>query len=57
MWIDEKEGNAKWRDSEELEIGQLKEYESFKSLGKGAILPDGYTIIPCHFVYDIKHDG
>ncbi len=32
-------------------------YDSFKSLGKGAPIPEGYTKIPCHFVYDIKHCG
>ena len=56
LWIDEKTSNTKWVDSEKLEIGQLKEYVSSKSLGKGAPVPDGYTLIPCHFIYDVKHD-
>ena len=55
--IDEKHGDTKWIDAEQLEIKQLMEYESFKDLGKGASLPEGYTKIPCHFVYDVKHDG
>ena len=57
MWIDEKTGNRKWHDSEALEVGQLLGYDSFRDMGKGTPVPEGYTLIPCHFVYDIKHDG
>jgi len=57
MWIDEEAGNSKWAKSEALEVSQLLEYDSFEDLGKGAPIPDGYQKIPCHFVYDIKHDG
>ena len=57
MFIDEKNGNTKWRDSEELEMKQLFEYETFEDLGKGAPIPDGYQKIPCHMVYAVKHDG
>ena len=55
--IDEKYGNTKWQDAEKLEIKQLFEYEAFEDKGLGADLPIGYTKIPCHFVYDVKHDG
>ena len=55
--IDEKYGNTKWQDAERLEIKQLFEYEAFEDIGLGAPLPKGYTKIPCHFVYDVKHDG
>ena len=57
VFIDEKNGNTKWQDAEVIEVDQLKEYTAFKSLGLGAKVPDGYQKIPCHFVYDIKHDG
>ena len=57
MKIDERDGNTKWADSERLETKQLADYECFKDLGKGAPVPEGYTKIPCHFVYDVKHDG
>ena len=40
-----------------MEVSQLLGYDSFESLGKGAPIPEGYTKIPCHFVYDIKHCG
>ena len=57
VFIDEKNGNTKWQDSEKLEIGQLDEYNTFKSLGKNAPVPPGFQKIPCHMVYDVKHDG
>ena len=55
--IDEKNGNTKWQDSEKLEIQQLNDYSTFRSLGKGAPVPEGYTKIPCHMIYDVKFDG
>ena len=39
-----------------LEIKQLMDYESFKDPGENAPVPEGYTKIPVHFVYDVKHD-
>ena len=55
--IDRKNGNTHWQDAEKLEVAQLKEYEVFRSQGPGGKLPEGYKIIPCHMVYDVKHDG
>jgi hypothetical protein len=55
--IDEKFGNTKWQDAEKLEIKQLFEYESFEDKGLGAPIPEKFTKIPTHFVYDVKHDG
>ena len=57
VMIDEREGNRKWQDSEELELGQLFEYNTFESLGLNAPTPEGYKKIPCHMVYDVKWDG
>ena len=57
MWIDEKNGTTKFADAEAFELKQLQGYDSFKDLGKGAPVPEGYKAIPCHFVYDVKHDG
>ena len=57
VMIDEREGNRKWQDSEELELKQLFDYDTFKDLGKGIPTPDGYKQIPCHMVYDVKWDG
>ena len=55
--INEREGNTKWQDSETLEIDQIKEYDTFEDLGKDAPIPEGYKLIPCHIVYDVKWDG
>jgi hypothetical protein len=55
--IDEREGNTKWQDSEDLEIYQLMEYNTFDILDAGSSVPHGYTKIPCHMVYDVKFDG
>ena len=55
--IDKKFGNTRWVDVEKLEIKQLMEYEAFEDLGLDAPTPAGYTKIPVHFVYDVKHDG
>ena len=57
VFIDEKNGNTKWQDSEKLELQQLKDYDTFRDLGLGAPTPEGYTKIPCHIIYDCKHDG
>ena len=55
--LDFKNGNTSWADAEKKEITQLMDYESFIDLGLNAPAPDGYKKIPCHFVYDMKHDG
>ena len=57
VFIDERVGNTKWQDAEKLELKQLFEYDTFKDLGKGAPIPDGYQKIPCHMIYAVKHDG
>jgi hypothetical protein len=57
VFIDEKCGNTMWQDAEKLEISQLFEYDTFKDLGKGTPIPEGYQKIPCHMVYAVKHDG
>ena len=57
VFIDEKNGNTKWQDSEKLEIQQLADYDTFQDLGKGTPIPEGHQKIPCHMVYDVKYDG
>lgn len=55
--IDEKSGKTLWQDAEKLEVDQLFEYATFEDQGLQVPVPDGYTNIPTHFVYDVKHDG
>jgi hypothetical protein len=57
MFIDYKNGNNRWKESEEKERKELFDHNSFKDLGIGADVPEGFTKIRCHFVYDVKHDG
>ena len=57
VFIDEKNGNTKWQDSEKLELKQVNDYKAFRDLGLGAPIPEGYQKIPCHIVYDVKYDG
>ena len=57
VWIDTKNGNTHWQDAEDVEVAQLDEYDTFEDLGKGAPTPEGHKKIPCHMVYDFKHDG
>ena len=57
VWIDDKNGNTCWQDAEKVELDQLREYETFKDLGKGAAVPAGFKKIPCHMCYDFKADG
>ena len=57
MEIDRKTGNDKFKKAEQVELGQLTEYDAFEDMGPGWKPPDGYIKIRCHMVYDIKHDG
>jgi Reverse transcriptase (RNA-dependent DNA polymerase) len=56
--IDKKNGNTLWQeDSYELERNQLHEYSTFEDQGLHVPTLEGYTKIPTHFVYDVKHDA
>jgi len=57
MWLDTKNGNHLWAEAEAREMGQLDEYNSFEDRGKGTAVPEGYKLIPCHTVYDVKSCG
>ena len=57
--LDERNKNTKWKDAVELELLQIQEYETFKSLGhkSRAKVPGGYKKIRVHLIFDVKHDG
>ena len=55
--LDEDNGNKLWAKAIEVEINKMKEYQVFQVLPRGAAPPEGYSRIPLHFVYDVKHDG
>jgi len=39
--LDEKNGNTKWADAEQVEKDEVNSFETFYSLGKGAAVPAG----------------
>ena len=57
VWLDIEAGNTKWIEGERQEMDQLKEYSTFEDRGLGAQKPEGYKMIGCHMVYDVKVDG
>ena len=57
MWLDERNGNLKWEDAEQLELSVLDEHKTFTDMGKGRPTPEGYKCIKVWMIYDIKHDG
>ena len=57
MELDQKNGNNKWLQAEEIELKQIFDYDTFIDKGKGFIMPNDYTRINVHFVYAVKHDG
>ena len=57
MILDERNNNNRWAKAAEKELQQILDYDTFKSLGKGAPVPEGHTLIPCHLVFDQKASG
>jgi hypothetical protein len=59
MDFDRKNGNRRWKESIDLEMAQLADYDTFKDLGhKHSVRPpEGYKRIRTHLVFDVKHDG
>ena len=57
VFTDEKNGNTLWQDSEKLETDQTNEFKTLRGNGYRTPPPEGYTKVPRHTVYDVKHDG
>ena len=55
-FLDEKNGNTKWKDAQHLELSQIMKYETFDDRGPGHKIIPGYQHIHVHLVYDMKHD-
>ena len=49
--------DSKLRDAENIELGQLDEYNTFEDREQGTPVPKGFKKIHIHFVYDLKHDS
>ena len=52
--LDRVNGNTMWADAMKLELDQLFDYDSFKSVGKNTPTPSGYQRINCRMVFDVK---
>ena len=51
MAIDKENGDTLWGDSIGKELGQFKDYITFKVLKKGEKPPPGYIVVPYHIVF------
>ena len=54
--FDRANGNTLWQDATKKEMDLIKEFETFKSLGKGTRIPKGHHRIYVHLIYDCKVD-
>ena len=54
--LDVENGNNKWADAIRVEVNNIKEYDVFHAMDEGAGVPEGYSHIPFHWVFDVKHD-
>lgn len=62
--LDKQNGNTMWADAVKLELGQIKDYDTFNDVGiaqwidgKISNAPEGYKRIRVHLVFAVKHDG
>ena len=57
--LDERNGNTRWRESVQLEMKQIWEYETFEDKGHKDKVPppEGFKKIRVHLVFAVKHDG
>ena len=55
-WIP-KNLNHAWGDAIKKELQELMFYHAFRVLSRGESPPDGYTFVPMHMVFSVKHDG
>ena len=54
--LDVVNGNSKWAEAIRVEVNKLKDYDVFLAMAEGAEAPEGYSRIPLHWVFDVKHD-
>ena len=53
--LDIENGNSKWAKAIRVEVKKLKEYDVFQTMAEGAGAPEGYSRIPLHWVFNVKH--
>jgi len=57
--FDECNGNDKWKEATELEMGQMKEYDVLIDKGEFSTgkIPKDFKKIRVHLIFAIKHHG
>ncbi|MDJ0828176.1 MAG: reverse transcriptase domain-containing protein, partial [Rhodobacter sp.] len=55
--LDRENGNTLWQDAVQVERDAIQENDTYHSIGIGTPIPQGFTKIPVHFVFDCKQDG
>ena len=55
--LDSAEAMKLWTEAIDTELKQINEYQTFRVLEPGELLPPGYKRIPYHLVFDVKFDG
>jgi hypothetical protein len=54
--IDQQSKDNAWKEAIKKEMDKIMEYETFRMPPDGKPPPD-YKKIPCHMIFDVKHDG
>ena len=55
--LDHDNGKTLWQDAVALELKQILDYDSFRDLGNGTPVSQGFTQISVQFVFDATEDG
>ena len=55
--LDGQNGDNQWKDAIDIELKQINDYQTFKVVPDGELIPKGYKRIPYHIVFDVKFDG
>ena len=55
--LDKINNDREWEGSMDKEIGSINNHQVFIILEDDEPLPEGYKLIPYHFVFDAKFDG
>ena len=57
LYLDKLNNNNLWQEAMDKEIISINDFKTFRVLAEGEELPEGYTRIPYHIVFDVKFDG
>ena len=49
--------NNLWKEAHFKEVDSLKKFKTFRALEPHEPLPEGYSLIPYHIIYDVKFEG